>query len=159
MPETFGPCHLSFDRINCNFNIKAYESLWMYMLSMSWSCSQPIILFTATTLPLSWLTSFPLFPSSCRVISWWVRSGCSVTLKFGTSMPTTDHVTTRGLCDVTAVWSDGDMKLSYVLQIDTLWWFFEDCWVSRLGLKKEDPSVRIYYTQCIISFEPLGRVT
>jgi len=67
-------------------------------------------------LPLSWLTtSFPLFPSSCRVISWWVRSGCSVALKFGISILTTDHVTTRCLCDVTAVRSDRDMKVNWLI--------------------------------------------
>jgi hypothetical protein len=103
-----------------------------------WACSQPIILLTATVLPVSWLTtSFPLFPSSCRVISsWWVRSGCSVALKFGTYIPTTDHVTKRCLCDVTAVRSDRDMKVSDVLQIDPFWWFFAGHWFSKLGLKK-----------------------
>lgn len=90
-----------------------------------------------------WLTTS--FPRSYRVISWWGRSGCSVTLKFGTSLPTMDHVTTRGLCDVTAVRWDGDMKLTDVLQIDALWWFLQGCWVSRLVLKKEDPAV---FTEC-----------
>ena len=56
------------------------------------SSSQPIILFTAAVLPLSCLTTlFPLFPSSCRVISWWVRSGCSVALKFGTHHGSCDN--------------------------------------------------------------------
>lgn len=96
-----------------------------------WSCNQPIILFTVTVLPLSSLTtSFPLFPNCCRVISWWVRSGCSVVLKIGTHIPTTDHVTTRCLCDVTAVRPDGDMNVSDILQIDT----FMVLWRS-LGFK------------------------
>jgi hypothetical protein len=50
-----------------------------------------------------------------------VRSGCSVALKFGTSIPAMDHVTTRCLCDVTAIQSDGDMKVSDMLQIDTFY--------------------------------------
>jgi hypothetical protein len=126
-----------------------------------WSCSQPIILFTATALPLSLLTtSFPLLPSACVI-----PCKCEVVVlwhwNWGYFYTHLDHVTTRCLCDVTAVWSDGDTKVSDILQIDTLWWIFEGRWVSKLGLKKTlqySPCFRFYYTEYLVSFEPLGRV-
>jgi len=129
---------VSFDLINFDFNIKVYEPLWMYVLSMNLvvqSTHYPLHCDSLATVLINNVVSFVSEFLSCHFLVSVKWLFCGTEIRYIRIYP--PRIMWQGVACVMSQQSGPKeiWKVSDVLHIDTFWWFLEGHWVSRLGLK------------------------